>query len=144
MQHFHSVFDALLVYPAVSSYVVFDCQFSEPAMRALSTATAAQCACVMLGRLSSTILACLQVPFLLTAQMRSYQEAGLNWLVNLCKRNFNGILADEMGLGKTLQVFIHFGRIMHPSDLCSAVLYSSQQQSKQAGLLCRRYLCWHG
>ena len=45
-----------------------------------------------------------QVPFLLTAEMRSYQEAGLNWLVNLCRRNFNGILADEMGLGKTLQV----------------------------------------
>jgi hypothetical protein len=46
----------------------------------------------------------LQVPFLLTAEMRTYQEAGLNWLVNLCRRNFNGILADEMGLGKTLQV----------------------------------------
>lgn len=44
------------------------------------------------------------MPFLVTAEMRSYQEAGLNWLVNLCKRNFNGILADEMGLGKTLQV----------------------------------------
>lgn len=45
-----------------------------------------------------------RVPFLVRADMRSYQRAGLDWLVNLCKRNINGILADEMGLGKTLQV----------------------------------------
>ena len=45
-----------------------------------------------------------RVPFLVRADMRSYQRAGLHWLVNLCKRNVNGILADEMGLGKTLQV----------------------------------------
>jgi hypothetical protein len=45
------------------------------------------------------------VPFLVQAQMRGYQRLGLDWLVNLCKRNVNGILADEMGLGKTLQVW---------------------------------------
>jgi SNF2 family DNA or RNA helicase len=28
---------------------------------------------------------------------------GLNWLLLLHNRKFNGILADEMGLGKTVQ-----------------------------------------
>lgn len=30
-------------------------------------------------------------------QLRSYQMAGLNWLVSLYNNKLNGILADEMG-----------------------------------------------
>jgi chromodomain-helicase-DNA-binding protein 1 len=37
-------------------------------------------------------------------QLRDYQLAGLNWLVNSWCRNNSVILADEMGLGKTIQV----------------------------------------
>lgn len=37
------------------------------------------------------------------AQLRHYQEAGLNWLWFLRKNRFGGILADDMGLGKTVQ-----------------------------------------
>jgi SNF2 family DNA or RNA helicase len=36
--------------------------------------------------------------------MRSYQIAGLQWMISLHNNNLNGILADEMGLGKTIQV----------------------------------------
>jgi len=36
-------------------------------------------------------------------QLKSYQIAGLHWLVSLYVNNLNGILADEMGLGKTIQ-----------------------------------------
>jgi hypothetical protein len=54
-----------------------------------------------------------EVPFLVCASMRNYQCAGLNWLVKLCKRNFNGILADEMGLGKTLQARFNPTHTMH-------------------------------
>ncbi len=43
------------------------------------------------------------VPFLLKHSLREYQHIGLDWLVSLHERNFNGILADEMGLGKTIQ-----------------------------------------
>ena len=45
------------------------------------------------------------VPFLMTRRLklRSYQRAGLDWLVSLHDRRLNGILADEMGLGKTVQ-----------------------------------------
>ena len=44
------------------------------------------------------------VPFLLKHSLREYQHIGLDWLVSLHERSFNGILADEMGLGKTIQV----------------------------------------
>ena len=44
------------------------------------------------------------VPFLLKHTLREYQHIGLDWLVSLHERLFNGILADEMGLGKTIQI----------------------------------------
>jgi E1A-binding protein p400 len=43
------------------------------------------------------------VPFLLKHTLREYQHIGLDWMVSLHARLFNGILADEMGLGKTIQ-----------------------------------------
>ncbi|MCC5850606.1 MAG: DEAD/DEAH box helicase [Verrucomicrobia bacterium] len=39
----------------------------------------------------------------LRADLRPYQQEGVNWLRFLEKSGFAGILADEMGLGKTLQ-----------------------------------------
>lgn len=36
-------------------------------------------------------------------QLKSYQLAGLQWMVSLYNNRVNGILADEMGLGKTIQ-----------------------------------------
>ncbi len=41
--------------------------------------------------------------------MRSYQVAGLNWMISLYHHGINGILADEMGLGKTLQTISFLG-----------------------------------
>ncbi|CAG0908451.1 unnamed protein product, partial [Cyprideis torosa] len=37
------------------------------------------------------------------AELRPYQQEGLNWLHFLREFHFNGILADDMGLGKTVQ-----------------------------------------
>lgn len=43
-------------------------------------------------------------PSLVTgATMKTYQVAGMEWLISLYENGLNGILADEMGLGKTLQ-----------------------------------------
>lgn len=39
----------------------------------------------------------------LTASLRDYQRAGVNWLHFLSQANLGGMLADDMGLGKTLQ-----------------------------------------
>jgi len=43
------------------------------------------------------------LPVGFTAQLRHYQQSGLNWLWFLRKNGFGGILADDMGLGKTVQ-----------------------------------------
>ena len=41
------------------------------------------------------------------ANLRDYQQLGLNWLQFLREYEFNGILADDMGLGKTIQTLAH-------------------------------------
>ena len=40
----------------------------------------------------------------LQAQLRPYQQQGLDWLAFLWNHRLGGILADDMGLGKTLQL----------------------------------------
>lgn len=44
-----------------------------------------------------------KVPVPITVELRTYQQAGINWLWFLNKYNLHGILCDDMGLGKTLQ-----------------------------------------
>ncbi|GAB0093033.1 TATA-binding protein-associated factor 172 [Sergentomyia squamirostris] len=44
-----------------------------------------------------------RVPPEVKAELRSYQQAGVNWLWFLNKYKLHGILCDDMGLGKTLQ-----------------------------------------
>jgi superfamily II DNA or RNA helicase len=41
------------------------------------------------------------------AELRHYQQQGLNWLQFLRTHQLAGILADDMGLGKTLQTLVH-------------------------------------
>jgi len=43
------------------------------------------------------------VPASLNAELRPYQERGLNWVYSLLTNGFGCILADDMGLGKTVQ-----------------------------------------
>ncbi len=54
-----------------------------------------------------TGLEAVQVPEILQAQLRPYQQAGLNWLQFLISYKLSGILADDMGLGKTIQTIAH-------------------------------------
>lgn len=44
-----------------------------------------------------------RLPVPVEAELRTYQQDGLNWLAFLNKYKLHGIVADEMGLGKTLQ-----------------------------------------
>jgi len=56
----------------------------------------------------------------LNAQLREYQQQGVNWLQFLREYQLNGILADDMGLGKTIQALTHLlvekqqGRLTKP------------------------------
>ncbi|WP_264888549.1 DEAD/DEAH box helicase [Dietzia sp. NCCP-2495] len=43
------------------------------------------------------------VPAVLEADLRPYQQQGLDWLAMLWRHKIGGILADDMGLGKTIQ-----------------------------------------
>lgn len=45
-----------------------------------------------------------QVPDTLHAELRHYQQEGVNWLNFLDDFNFGACLADDMGLGKTIQI----------------------------------------
>lgn len=44
-----------------------------------------------------------EVPVAINADLRPYQQEGVNWLAFLNRYNLHGILCDDMGLGKTLQ-----------------------------------------
>lgn len=44
-----------------------------------------------------------KIPVAIKANLRSYQQDGVNWLAFLNKYQLHGILCDDMGLGKTLQ-----------------------------------------
>lgn len=44
-----------------------------------------------------------EIPVAIKAELRSYQQEGVNWLNFLNKYHLHGILCDDMGLGKTLQ-----------------------------------------
>ncbi|EGS20784.1 helicase-like protein [Thermochaetoides thermophila DSM 1495] len=44
-----------------------------------------------------------KIPVAIKAELRSYQQEGVNWLAFLNKYHLHGILCDDMGLGKTLQ-----------------------------------------
>lgn len=43
------------------------------------------------------------MPVAIKADLRKYQQEGVNWLAFLNKYHLHGILCDDMGLGKTLQ-----------------------------------------
>ena len=44
-----------------------------------------------------------EIPVAIKAELRPYQQDGVNWLAFLNRYNLHGVLCDDMGLGKTLQ-----------------------------------------
>ena len=61
------------------------------------------------------------LPSTFKAELRPYQQHGVNWLQNLSAMGLSGFLADEMGLGKTAQTIAHLtieqaaGRLTTPA-----------------------------
>ncbi len=72
-------------------------------------------------------LPAIPVPASVLANLRPYQQQGLNWLQFLRQYNLDGILADDMGLGKTLQTLVHVqvekdaGRLNRPALIIAPV-----------------------
>ena len=78
------------------------------------------------------------VPAAVTAQLRVYQQRGLDWLQFLREFGFNGVLADDMGLGKTLQTLAHLvveqkaGRLDRPALLVAPTSLMGNWQREAA------------
>ena len=91
------------------------------------------------------------VPASVQAQLRPYQQQGLNWLQFLRVHGLNGVLADDMGLGKTLQTLAHIqvekdaGRLTHPALVIAPVSLMGNWQ-REAARFCPelRTLVLHG
>ncbi|XP_060802750.1 TATA-binding protein-associated factor 172 [Amyelois transitella] len=47
-----------------------------------------------------------KIPIKVSTELRSYQQAGVNWLRFLYTYKLHGVLCDDMGLGKTLQSIV--------------------------------------
>ena len=45
-----------------------------------------------------------KIPVAIKAQLRPYQQDGVNWLAFLNRYNLHGILCDDMGLGGTVMI----------------------------------------
>jgi SNF2 family DNA or RNA helicase len=61
-------------------------------------------------------------PLNLNAQLREYQQQGLNWLHFLQEYGFGGILADDMGLGKTIQALAMMQLLFERKQLTKPIL----------------------
>ncbi|GAB4502688.1 MAG: DEAD/DEAH box helicase [Anaerolineales bacterium] len=62
------------------------------------------------------------LPQNLTAELRPYQKAGVDWLHFLREYQFGGCLADDMGLGKTVQVLAFLQAIKEKNEANKATL----------------------
>ncbi|MCP4270095.1 MAG: DEAD/DEAH box helicase, partial [Candidatus Brocadiaceae bacterium] len=56
------------------------------------------------------------------AQLRPYQEKGLNWLFFLHSIQFGACLADDMGMGKTVQILAFLHTLKHKNQKKSSLL----------------------
>jgi len=87
----------------------------------------------------------------LRAELRPYQQLGLNWLQFLREHGLAGILADDMGLGKTVQTLAHIqvekdaGRLTSPALIVAPVSLMGNWQ-REAARFCPglRTLVQHG
>jgi len=87
----------------------------------------------------------------LHAELRPYQQQGLDWLQFLRIHGLAGILADDMGLGKTLQTLAHIqcekeaGRLDRPVLVVAPVSLMGNWQ-REAARFCPelKTLVWHG
>ena len=56
------------------------------------------------------------------AQLRNYQQEGVDYLRKMLVNNFNVILADEMGLGKTVQALAVYNELRSMANVPSLVI----------------------
>ncbi len=87
----------------------------------------------------------------LRAELRPYQQQGLDWLQFLRRCRLGGILADDMGLGKTLQTLAHLlrdhedGLLDRPSLVLAPVsVLGTWRREAERFAPALRTRVWHG
>jgi SNF2 family DNA or RNA helicase len=80
-----------------------------------------------------------EVPAIMRATLRPYQQQGVNWLQLLRSMNLGAMLGDDMGLGKTVQALAHIaiekvsGRMTTPCLIIAptSVIYNWEAEAKK-------------
>jgi superfamily II DNA or RNA helicase len=86
------------------------------------------------------------LPASVVAELRPYQQQGVNWLQFLRECSLSGILADDMGLGKTLQTLAHIqiekdaGRLHDPVLIVAPVSLMGNWR-REAARFCPQLRC---
>lgn len=85
------------------------------------------------------------------AELRPYQQHGLDWLQVLHSAGFGGVLADDMGLGKTVQALAHIatlkaaGKLEDPALIICPTSVLPNWQAEIARFVPElRSVLWHG
>ena len=84
-----------------------------------------------------------EIPVTIKAELRSYQQDGVNWLHFLNKYNLHGVLCDDMGLGKTLQTLCIVASDHHMRAEEFAKTQAPDQQRLPSLIVCPPTLTGH-
>lgn len=84
-----------------------------------------------------------KLPVQINADLRSYQQAGLDWMHFLKKYQLHGILCDDMGLGKTLQSICIIAGSQHEREASFAQTGSVDHSHLPSLVICPPTLTAH-
>ena len=84
-----------------------------------------------------------ELPVAIKADLRSYQQDGVNWLAFLNRYHLHGILCDDMGLGKTLQTICIVASDHHLRAEEFAKAQSSENRRLPSLIICPPTLSGH-
>jgi TATA-binding protein-associated factor len=83
------------------------------------------------------------IPVAIKAELRHYQQEGVNWLAFLNRFNLHGILCDDMGLGKTLQTLCMVASDHHMRREAYALDQSPDKRPLPSIIVCPPSLSGH-
>eukprot|EP00055_Hartaetosiga_balthica_P018209 m.130657 g.130657 ORF g.130657 m.130657 type:complete len:1876 (-) comp9471_c0_seq1:289-5916(-) len=83
------------------------------------------------------------MPVHLKAELRSYQQTGLDWLHFLNKYKLHGVLCDDMGLGKTLQTICIIAADKHERAQAFGRTGSDEYKPLPSLIICPAILVTH-
>jgi TATA-binding protein-associated factor len=84
-----------------------------------------------------------EIPVAIKAELRSYQQDGVNWLAFLNRYHLHGVLCDDMGLGKTLQTICIVASDHHMRAEEFAKTGASDQRKMPSLIVCPPTLSGH-